>query len=291
MPNIGDLISANNIGTKITKQKRLFVWLACPDCGKERWVRKYYEGKPSSGRCIACGNKYSRDVKVKGMEQHGRWNGGRKIQRGYAYIRLSRDNFFYPLAHKNGYALEHRVIMAIHLNRCLLPWEIVHHKNGIKDDNRIENLELLPHARFHLVDMETKRYIKQLETEVKELKSPKLDRPEREGMIQDDQVLTELWDNDKDAAYDQVRDRPEREKIKEVLRKVIAHTLSDGYNDIEALSKEILAPFDEEEIRKQEMKEIIAFMMKQGSVFVDRSYEVIEAIKKGKHRQALKEGE
>jgi len=83
------------------------------------------------------------------------WAGGRGRAEGYVSLHKSllpirEQELFGPMFSRQARVREHRLVMARHLGRPLESWEIVHHKNGLRDDNRIENLELFPKQAGHL---------------------------------------------------------------------------------------------------------------------------------------------
>ena len=72
-------------------------------------------------------------------EKSSSWKGGRcRHMKGYIYIYQPN----HPFSTKGGYIFEHRLIVEKHLGRYLKSTEYIHHKNGIKNDNRLKNLYL-----------------------------------------------------------------------------------------------------------------------------------------------------
>lgn len=76
------------------------------------------------------------------QETHGNWKGGRTYMHGYVAVRLPPDSPFAPMCQRSGYVLEHRLVIAEAIGRPLHSWETVHHIDGNKENNRIENLQL-----------------------------------------------------------------------------------------------------------------------------------------------------
>ena len=142
MPQIGEIQKGLYIGKSA---HHLYIWHACLGCKRERWIQ-FVRGKPTREKCPKCAAHRGAN--------HRAWKGGRrKEKKGYIIVLLQPDDFFYPMGtYSSKYVLEHRLVMAKHLGRCLQSWEIVHHKNGIRDDNRIENLELTSSIGEHITN-------------------------------------------------------------------------------------------------------------------------------------------
>lgn len=88
----------------------------------------------------------------KGLPSHlqGHWKGG-KITDKDGYILIKKRN--HPFGDNKKYVQEHRLIVEQYIKRFLKPTEFTHHLNGIKNDNKLENLMVFTnesaHQRFH----------------------------------------------------------------------------------------------------------------------------------------------
>jgi hypothetical protein len=133
-------------------------------------IRKYPEKK-----CLTCGinipRKHIKTAKTCSMkcfssyaklnfpkgEKHHRFK-GEEYSAGGGYLRTYK---FY--SSRKRYNSIHRIVMEEHLGRPLSNKEVVHHINGDKSDNRLENLEVLSisaHTRLHCEELLKKRWNK-----------------------------------------------------------------------------------------------------------------------------------
>ena len=117
----------------------------CLHCGEKflTLIQRKEDGNTKGCYCSrSCAHKAKPGFSWKDHrgDKHPSWNGGRNVIRN-GYIEIYAPE--HPAARGGVYVREHRLVMEKHLGRYLLPSEQVHHKNGIKDDNRLENLELM----------------------------------------------------------------------------------------------------------------------------------------------------
>lgn len=94
---------------------------SCLDCG----IKKSSPAK----RCIKCANSLRKKREEKSHYSNG-------------YLLIYNEESAKSRGNKTFYVGEHILVMESKLGRFLTTTEEVHHKNGIRDDNRIENLEL-----------------------------------------------------------------------------------------------------------------------------------------------------
>lgn len=97
---------------------------------------------------------------------------GRKLMAtGYVRVTLQRDHPFYIMGDSKRFTFEHRVVMAEHIGRPLEKWEVVHHINHIKHDNRIENLQLMPCQAYHQGETVGHTHLLKMKAENEKLKA------------------------------------------------------------------------------------------------------------------------
>lgn len=144
---IGEVKRGSEIISTCPKRYK-YIWRPCADCNKPTW----FNVRSGGSRCHSC------------CSRKAKWKGGRFVNsQGYVHIFVPPTDFFASMRQAGGYVMEHRLVMARHLGRCLQPWELVHHKGirykGIKNklDNLMDNLQLITDTRHNQITILEKR--------------------------------------------------------------------------------------------------------------------------------------
>lgn len=105
-------------------------WVGASPCLGGGCVR-LVQSKSKSGLCRSCSRK---------GPLSSNWKGGKTTNKD-GYVRVKVPDGYTGKSH-NGYVHEHRLVVEQIIDRPLFSHETVHHVNGDRSDNRIENLEL-----------------------------------------------------------------------------------------------------------------------------------------------------
>ena len=104
------------------------LWLCDCDCGNQKEIDCTCL---RSGKTKSCGCMWRRRG-----EESGNWRGGKYVSK-HGYVVLQPR-----VGVRQKQIMEHRQVMEQHLGRQLLPKETVHHRDGCRSNNKLENLEL-----------------------------------------------------------------------------------------------------------------------------------------------------
>lgn len=120
---------------KLVWQSRNTVTRPCPWCGK------LFSVSPSQATRVShC--SWACQVEGRSKTAIDRWHNGRRVRKNDdGYLMIFQPD--HPNAYKDGWMPEHRWVVEQSIGRILETAEQVHHINGAKDDNRIENLTML----------------------------------------------------------------------------------------------------------------------------------------------------
>lgn len=152
---------ASELGKPVLKNRDPWYYPhQCKICGKAVWHQKKDLHRACSDCAYIVRNTSS-------GEEHPNWKGGRYISGDYILVKVQPDSPYFPMTHATGYVLEHRLVMAMSIGRCLEDSEVVHHIDGNRQHNEESNLELLPNNHEHLPYILLQQQMAKLEMKVK----------------------------------------------------------------------------------------------------------------------------
>ena len=151
----------------------------CPVCKKHFLLGCHIEHKHYERKCCSlnCSGKLGAQKTFANLKEHYyTWENGKRIRvkgKRKAGTRTRDKNGYVKIWTGDKFEAEHRLVMEKHLGRKLVKGEVVHHRDGKKDNNEFENLQLLSNIK-HCFAVETKHSedIYRLMLRIKKLEEP-----------------------------------------------------------------------------------------------------------------------